>query len=104
MTPAPGGWPGRAGYTTILASVRLRVAAQRRRAAARARGLPAGVLFSSDFQRLTPGYWVALSGKTSSKAQADARTRQARTIGFRDAYTRCVSQGSAAACDRGSGA
>ena len=86
-------WPDIAAYTTILASERSKAAARRRAAPARASGLSGGLLYSSNYARLRPGYWVVFSGVMPSKTEADARTRRARQLGYSDAYTRCVSQG-----------
>jgi hypothetical protein len=40
-------------------------------------GEPAGVLFSSDFSSLKPGYWVVFSGIFASR---DAALQQARSL------------------------
>jgi stage II sporulation protein D len=83
--PRPvGEWPaGRSGYTVVLDSVPapagLRAA---RSAAARARraGLPAvGILVSSEFASLRPGFYVVFSGVYRTAAQADAAARLARS-------------------------
>jgi hypothetical protein len=38
----------------------------------RAAGLPAGVLWSSDYPSLRPGYWITYSGRFSSEQAAVA--------------------------------
>jgi hypothetical protein len=83
--------PGEDGWTIALASVpqtggRPRALARAR--AARAKGLPAvGVLDSSRYASLHPGYWIVFSGVYASEAEAtsaleDAR-RFARSAGVR---------------------
>lgn len=91
--PSPGssdGWPGGAGYTAVLASMPSRAGARTMQERAEDRGLEAGVLHSSDYGSLNPGYWVVFSGVFSDRASAAARVRSARTRDFRDAYARWV--------------
>ena len=96
-TPAPPNpnalteWPaGKSGYTNVLESLPL--ASGRANAAARARaakrqGLPAvGVLVSSEFSSLHPGYYVVFSGVYASQADASAAVAAAHAHGFPDAY------------------
>jgi hypothetical protein len=93
--PVAGTWPsGESGFTVVLASV---VEAQGRTEAdaaaqrATAAGLPeVGVLRSSDFSSLRPGYWVAYSGVYETEAQARAALATAISAGFPDAYPRRV--------------
>jgi hypothetical protein len=87
----PGTWPaGTRGYTVVLESIPL--AAGRAFAASRARtarqaGLPrVGVLVSSDFASLHPGYYVVFSGVYDSSARASAALPNAHEHGFPDAY------------------
>ena len=84
-------WPGGSGYTTILASVSSESEARRIQAQASERGLDAGVLRSSSYRSLRPGYWVVFSGTSSSKQDADQRTGRAKSLGYSDAYPRFVS-------------
>jgi len=84
-------WPARSnGYTDVLESIPL--AAGRAFALARARdaaqhGLPAvGVLVSSDYPSLHPGYYVVFSGVYDSSAAAAAALGTAHARGFPDAY------------------
>jgi hypothetical protein len=89
-------WPsGQSGYTVVLASVPEgdgRAAADAAAAQAVAAGLSsAGVLRSSDFSSLRPGYWVAYAGVYSTLAEAQTILPQARAAGFASAYTRRVS-------------
>jgi hypothetical protein len=95
-TPAPNPnalaeWPaGKSGYTDVLeslpeASGRLNALA-RARAAKRA-GLPAvGVLLSSGYSSLHPGYYVVFSGIYSSQSQATGALPAAHGKGFPNAY------------------
>lgn len=63
-------WPRRNGYTIILAAVPSTggaAAARRRALAAVAAGVPdVGVLDSSRFSSLHPGYWIVFSGRYRS--------------------------------------
>jgi len=84
-------WPtGKSGYTIVLVS--LPVAVGRPNAVARARraeraGLPdVGVIVSSAFSSLHPGYFVVFSGIFASQAQASAALAAAHAHGFPDAY------------------
>jgi len=86
-----GGRPGGSGYTTILASVGSEAEARRIQETASARGLNAGVLFSTDYRSLRPGFWVVFSGQSASKQDADRRTARAKSLGFAKAYPRRVS-------------
>jgi hypothetical protein len=88
---APAVWPaGQSGWTDVLESLPL--AAGRANALARARaakqaGLPAaGVLVSSEYSSLHPGYYVVFSGIYASQAQASAALSAAHAHGFPDAY------------------
>jgi hypothetical protein len=95
-TPAPNPnalavWPGdKAGFTNVLESLPL--AAGRDNAVARARaakraGLPAvGVLASSLYSSLHPGYYVVFSGIYGSQSEASAALATAHSHGFPDAY------------------
>jgi hypothetical protein len=88
-------WPaGKDGYTVVLRSVpksqgRGPAEAEARRAMNA--GLPqAGVLDSSDYSSLNPGYYVAFSGIYDTKAQAESGLSNARSKGFPLAYVRQV--------------
>jgi septal ring-binding cell division protein DamX len=86
-----GDWPGGSGYTAILASEGSESAARATQRAASAAGLDAGVLRSSDFRSLRPGYWVVFSGTFGSQADAARRASRAKSLGYGDAYPRFVS-------------
>jgi hypothetical protein len=88
-------WPaGKDGFTVILQSVpksqgRAPAEAEARRA--QSQGLPQpGVLDSSDYSSLNPGYYVAFSGIFDTKAQAESNLATARSKGFPLAYVRKV--------------
>jgi hypothetical protein len=76
-------YPARAGRATPLATAR--------RAAGL--GLPeVGVLSSSEFPSLHPGYYVVFSGLYSSRADAEAALTSAHATGFGGAYTRQIAR------------
>jgi hypothetical protein len=83
-------WPGGAGFTAILASLSSEAEATSAEAEATSRGLNAGVLYSSDYSSLRPGYWVVFSGVFPDDVDAEARVSHARELGYRDAYPRFV--------------
>lgn len=103
---APGSlttWPaGKNGYTVVLYSVPLREgrdgAVDAARRALRAGVSEAGVLESSDFSSLRPGYYVAFAGVHDTLGEATTAVSDVRSKGFPVAYVREVSpraQGSA---------
>jgi hypothetical protein len=89
-------WPPRAGWTVILASVplgsrRATAVAQARRALAA--GLEqVGVLVSSRFSTLHPGYYVVFSGIYSAEADATSAVADAHTHGYASAYATRVAR------------
>jgi hypothetical protein len=83
-------WAGGTGYTAILASVSSNAEARAVQAEATGRGLDAGVLYSSDFSSLRPGYYVVFSGAFPTVADAAVRVERAQTLGYSDAYPRFV--------------
>jgi hypothetical protein len=83
-------WAGGTGYTAILASVSSHAEARAVQAEATGRGLDAGVLYSSDFSSLRPGYYVVFSGAFPTVADAAIRVERAQTLGYSDAYPRFV--------------
>jgi hypothetical protein len=89
-TPSLGDWPGGAGYTVILASVSSEAEARSTQQEASGRGLDAGLLYSSNFNSLRPGYWVVFSGFFSTEQETVARTSRAQELGYSDAYARFV--------------
>jgi hypothetical protein len=89
-----GEWPGgNSSYTVALASDRVRVLAFDAAARARAAGLPqVGVLWSSRYKSLTPGYWFVFSGVYGSMAAGRGHVSQAVRAGFTEAYIRWVAR------------
>ena len=95
-TPAPrpnalSEWPaGKSGYTNVLESLPEksgRAAALARARAAKQAGLPAvGVLVSSRYSSLHPGYLVVFSGIYSSQTEATGALAAAHGRGFPNAY------------------
>jgi hypothetical protein len=98
-TPAPRNrviaWPSRSGYTIVLASIpttsgRAKAAAAARRALAA--GLPqVGILTSSSYPSLQPGYYVVFTGVYGSESDAEGRLETARSAGFASPYVKPVS-------------
>jgi hypothetical protein len=90
-------WPGgRGGFTVVLeslpASTGRSLALERAKAASRA-GLPqVGVLDSSSYSSLHPGYYVIFSGIYSSFGQAQSAQATAAAKGFRLAYAREITR------------
>lgn len=87
----PGDWPGGSGYTAILASLGSEGEARVVQGEASGRGLDAGILFSSDFSSLRPGYWVVFSGTFATVGKALERAERAHSAGYVDSYPRFVS-------------
>jgi hypothetical protein len=94
-TPSRAGalasWPAETtGYTDVLESLPLsigRTAAESRARTAKLAGLPrAGVLVSSAYASLHPGYYVVFSGVYRTVSEAVAGLRSAHSRGFPDAY------------------
>jgi hypothetical protein len=99
--PRPGAltaWPaGQNGYTVVLESIPASssgraLALERARAASRT-GLPqVGVLDSSRYSSLHPGYSVVFSGIYDSRGQADRAQAAANAKGFSAAYVRQITR------------
>jgi len=87
--------PSKDGFTVVLKSVPTSNGRSQAEAAAdkaRTNGLSqVGVLNSSDFSSLNPGYYVTFSGIYDSVSQANAALTNARSKGFPTAYVREVS-------------
>lgn len=83
-------WPGGSGFTAILASLSSEAEASSVEAEATGHGLDAGVLYSSDYSSLRPGYWVVFSGDFTDDDGAEARAAHAKQLGYPDAYPRFV--------------
>jgi hypothetical protein len=97
--PGAGGivdWPaGEDGWTIALASVpqtRGRGAALARAREARKRGLsPVGILDSSRYASLHPGYWLVFAGIYTSEAEATSALEPARRVSRTATVRRVVS-------------
>jgi hypothetical protein len=99
--PRPGAltaWPaGQSGYTVVLESIPASTAGRalaldRARAASRAGLLQVGVLDSSRYSSLHPGYSVVFSGIYDSRGQADQAQAAANAKGFSAAYVRQITR------------
>lgn len=91
VTSSLGDWPGGSGYSAMLGAFSSEANARSRQREATEIGLDAGVLYSSNFSSLRPGYWVVFSGTFTSQDEAAARADRARELGYSDAYPRFVS-------------
>jgi hypothetical protein len=91
-------WPaGQSGWTVVLESLPAtkagRRTAQTRADRAARNGLPdVGVLVSSRYSTLHPGYFVIFSGVYDSRADAESTLRAAASAGFSAAYVRQIAQ------------
>jgi hypothetical protein len=89
-------WPaGTDGWTLVLASIPEgagnRTVANRQARQAIDRGLrQVGVLVSSGYSSLHPGYLVVFSGVYSNRSAAEQALSRARVAGYRSAYTRQI--------------
>jgi hypothetical protein len=90
--PSSGGdWPaGQTAWTAILSSLGNEAAAIAAKSKLEGQGEPAGVLFSSDFADLQPGFWVVFSGTYSSRDPAIDQATRLRPQ-FPGAYAREIS-------------
>jgi septal ring-binding cell division protein DamX len=89
-TPQPlAAWPeGRSAWTVVLASARSRAQAERRARALGSGGKEVGVLASSDYSGLRPGFYVVFQGQYDSREDAAAA---AEDSGVARAYPRRIS-------------
>jgi hypothetical protein len=90
-----GTWPaGRSGWTVILASVaesQGRSEADAIAQRATAAGLPqVGVVLSTDYSSLRPGFWVTYTGVYDSESEARSALPAAQAAGFASAYPRRI--------------
>lgn len=88
-------WPtGTSGYTVILSSVPTaegRSLAEQQAQSAILSGLTSvGVLDSSQFSSLRPGFYVVFTGVFSTLDEAQGTLQQARSAGYPTAYTRRI--------------
>lgn len=71
------GWPARlGGWTVILTVNTTRAAAEGWARSIGARGIPVGVLKSSQHRSLTPGFWIVFSGRYPTGAAARLAARK----------------------------
>jgi hypothetical protein len=95
LSPADGDdWPDRDGWTVIIASLPVddptsEAAAQERKQKLQAEGIEAGVLYSSGYSSLNPGYWAVFSGVFDTESQAAAH-RKSLAGSYPEAYPRQV--------------
>jgi len=83
-------WPaGTTAWTAILASTRSESDARSAKERVAKSGDPAGVLFSTDFTGLRPGYWVVFSGTYDSQEAANTQAVKLRPD-FPSAYARRI--------------
>jgi SPOR domain len=85
-------WPGGSGYTAMLGAFSSESNARARQSEATARGIDAGLLWSSDYSSLNPGYWVVFSGTFPTSTEARERASRASELGYADSYPRFVSR------------
>jgi hypothetical protein len=91
-----GGWPaGQTGWAVILASKSQSTFqesdAQLVADEAATAGVPmTGVLDSSLFPSLNPGYWAVFSGPYATREEAEAAAQTVQSQGYPDAYAREV--------------
>ena len=84
-------WPaGTTAWTAILSSLGNDAAAQAAKTKLEGQGEQAGVLFSSDFPDLRPGYYVVFSGTYDARSAAVAQATKLRGQ-FPGAYARQIS-------------
>ena len=87
-------WPGPSAYTIVLASIPISSG----KAGARQKALEAlhsgledvGVLASSDYSSLHPGYFVIFSGVYRSQSEANKHLSAAQRAGFNSPYAKRV--------------
>lgn len=85
-----GDWPGGSGYSAMLGAFSNEENARTLQLEATELGLDAGVLYSSNFSSLRPGYWVVFSGTYASQEEAAERAERAQELGYSDSYPRFV--------------
>jgi ABC-type glycerol-3-phosphate transport system substrate-binding protein len=85
-----GDWTLANGWTVVTAFISEaqggRVEAERRAAVLVSLGIPADVLYSSDFGNLDPGWWATYSGEFGTPAEALAHAGLIRALGYSDCY------------------
>jgi serine/threonine-protein kinase len=89
--PGTGDWSAGSAYSALLGAFSTEASARTWQQRAIDHGLEAGVLYSSEFRSLRPGYWVVFSGAFETVNEADARATQAEALGFPGSYPKLVS-------------
>lgn len=89
--PSLGDWPGGSGYSAMLGAFSSEENARAFQREAAELGLDVGVLYSSNFSSLRPGYWVVFSGAFTTQDEAAAQVARAQQLGYADSYPRFVS-------------
>jgi hypothetical protein len=77
-------------YTVIVRSSTSRRQAQQAARNLRAEGYEAGVLRSTSYSHVRPGYWVAFTGAYPTISEARAHAANVKAAGHADAYVRFV--------------
>ncbi|MCW2972166.1 MAG: hypothetical protein JWN72_439 [Thermoleophilia bacterium] len=92
-------WPaGKSGWTVIVAGYKDDEQKARSLAAdLKQNGFESGVLDSSTYPSLCPGFWVTFSGYYPNKAEAEAHQRRLSAKSYQNTYTREVRRTGAAA-------
>jgi len=85
------GWPGGSGYTVIIASKKSQSDAESVATEAQGKGLTVGILDSSDYSSLNPGYKVVFTEKFDSKSAAEDSLSDVQSD-YPDAYVRQVKE------------
>ena len=88
--PSPSGGGELIGYIAQLGSYRGLSGAESQQLSLQAAGLDAGILWSSYFSQMVPGYWVVYLGPFESQIAAD---QAAGSSGVSDAFGRYISPG-----------
>jgi hypothetical protein len=84
-------WPdGKTAYTVVLVSTKRKAQAKAKAREAKSSGIPAGILNSSDYSSLNPGYWVVFAGQYKTVGAARSKAGDYQSQGFPQAYPRQV--------------
>lgn len=87
-------WPAdTSAYTVILLSTDTRAGAEETARRAAEAGIPAGVLDSSDYSSLNPGFQVVFAGEFESAEAAQEEAERYAGLGFPGGYPRFVNGG-----------
>lgn len=84
-------WPsGKSAWTVVLYSAGSKADGQAKAQSAAQKTSGVGLLNSSDFSSLNPGYWVVFAGQSGSKSAAESKADSLQGQGFPQAYARFV--------------